>query len=156
MIFYLKNEAGFYTASLDLNLTKYIANERYRKCVHLPNGTIIKAHCAKTVKWKIYNHLLASKRSKSMNNRTRNAVNPIKNNHATNRKSDGWVFLVISSLRCRLLRIKSIVTPKTMALTTYPNTITNIDEVPNQLRNTVVNNKERYPITRMKCSNHRN
>lgn len=42
----------------------------------------------------------------------------------------------------------------TRKLSTYPRTIMNIFSVPNQFKNTVVNNSDRYANTRIRCSNH--
>jgi hypothetical protein len=37
---------------IHLILAKYMAKERYRKCVHLPNGTMISAHWTRMIRCK--------------------------------------------------------------------------------------------------------
>ena len=40
-LFFLEN---YQSDDYSFSFAKYMANERYRKCVHLPKGTMINAH----------------------------------------------------------------------------------------------------------------
>ena len=102
------------------NASKYIANERYKKWVHFPNGTIITAHWTNTIKWIRYIHKLLSIMLRSINNLTINAVSPIRNSQITNSQSEGWECLFTSLFFLMRPLTKSKVTTKTTVLWTYP------------------------------------